>query len=93
MDRITLDLTPAEALFVHEAVVSRAADANLRAAKLAGTPDQDVALLTAQILNRVASRIGTALYPPCRYFGEEVCDRIAVTDGLCDVHRPHVYAA
>jgi hypothetical protein len=29
----------------------------------------------------------------CRYFGEEVCERLAVVDGLCDVHRPHVYAA
>ena len=89
MDKITLELTPAEALVVHARMTDAAAEGTRLASIMAsGSLELEVVQQAAQIASRVALRIGNALYPRCDYLWDDPeCDRAPV-DGerYCQFH-------
>lgn len=83
--RITIDMTPGEAIVAHGRLVAALADSLAAHAKATpGTPEADVALTMVRALSRVTAAIGERLYPECLYLD---CESLAVADGFCRVHR------
>ena len=99
-ERITIEMSPGEAIIVHGRLTTDAAYAALRLSKMDGAPEAERAMvaLEVSILNRVCARISAELYPPCDSLEE--CDRTPVAgERYCRFHldrragRTPVYAA
>ena len=87
MDRIELEMNPAEAILVLEAIQTREAAAYAAWSKLMATDapveEQAAAKSTGQILSRVTARLSAQLYPECEWY--EPCEALAKgrhTNGL-----------
>lgn len=90
MDKITLELSPGEAILALGAIDAASAGAMRiwRQLVLTNAPsdEQDAAKVSAQILSRVAARLTDTLYPPC-WFQE--CERTPVAGThWCRSHTP-----
>ncbi len=85
--RITIELTPGDALLALGAVQDRATESS-RLAAIATGEEHEIAMVSFQSLSRTAARLSSALYPDC-FWAE--CDRPAVTgDRYCPSHALRV---
>ena len=88
-ERITIEMTPGEALLASGALASAATEnfRRWRSLMLTNAPaeEQDAAKVAAEIQSRVYTRLMDELYPPCDSLEE--CDRTPVAgERYCRFH-------
>lgn len=87
MAKISIELDVHEAILALGPIQDRALESS-RLAAIATGDEREIADLSAQILNRVATRITDALYPDqCRWMDNEECLNPIERDGLCARHN------